>query len=125
MPDAALLTRGKLSAAPIGAGATTYLQGPSGTNVIQCEGDSELTVNVDMTGGAAADIGVTCEPIGPDGSTPLLISLPVVNSSPPTFAGGHAYFSATYDVSGLDAVRLGIKNNNAGAQTVTMSWRLT
>jgi hypothetical protein len=129
MPDAQLLTRGKIEGAAIGAGATTYFPGPSSSNIIHCEGDSELTINADMTAGAAGDLAITVEPIAADGVTPMVGALLPATNAPttnPSLSGGHAYFTATFDVSGFDAVRVGIKNNNAGGQTITRaSWRLT
>lgn len=126
MPAPKELTRGKLEGAAAAPASITYLQGPSGTDLIHCGGDSELTVEVDMTGAATGDLIITCEPYAVGNTSVMPISLPPLNTVGPTLSGGHVYFVATFDVSGEDAVRVGIKNNNAGAQTITRaSWRLT
>lgn len=126
MPDPALLTRGKTEAQAIGAGGTFDLIGPDGSARVLCEGDSTLVVQVDMTAGAAPDLGVQVNPYEADGITVAPIALPTVLTVGPTLSGGHAYLYAQYDVSALDVVRIRITNNNAGAQTITRaSWKLT
>lgn len=121
-----LLTKGKTEGAAIGIGGTVDLTGPSGNNIIQCEGDSTLTVQVDMTGAAIGDVTVQVNPVAADGATISGVNL-VPFAAPANIAsGGHVYFYAEYDVSGLGAVRVQAKNNNAGAQTITRaSWRLS
>lgn len=115
-----LLTRGKVAAQAIGAGATYTIDLLSG-------GDSELTVEVDMTGTAAGDLAVTAVPYEADNVTLLSNApLPVIRSTGPTLGGGAVQFTATYDVAGVDKVRIVIKNNNVAGQTITRaSWRLT
>jgi hypothetical protein len=54
------------------------------------------------------------------------LTLAPVTVSGPTFSGGHIFYTAQFDVSSYDKVRLRITNNNAGAQTITRaSWKLT
>lgn len=126
MPDAQLLTRGKVEGAAIANGATTILQGPSGTNMIHCEGDSTLVLEVDMTGGATGDLVIAVQPFEADGATIMPIPVPQVQGVGPTLNGGHVYQYGQWDVSGLDAVQVRVTNNNAAPQTITRaSWRLT
>jgi hypothetical protein len=115
-----LLTKGKVLAAAILTGATN-------TTDLLCAGDSLLTVEVDMNGAANADLAVTVVPFETDGTTLLANApLPAIRSSGPTFGGSTVNFTATYDVSGVDKVRIIVKNNNAGTQTLNrMSWRLS
>jgi hypothetical protein len=126
MVEPQLLTRGKLEGQSVNPSNTVYLQGPSGVNMIHCEGEDELTIEVDMTGAVAGDVILTVEPYSADGTTVLPMSLPAVNAPAAVFATGHVYAVASYDVSGQDIVRVGIKNNNASTQTITRaSWRLS
>ena len=125
MPDPQLLTKGVVSAQAIGAGATYTMLGPEGLPKINCEGDSTLVVQADMTGGAGTDLAVSVFPYVADGATLSGVALPIVGSTGPTLAGGHVYYYAQCDLSAVDAIQIQIKNNNAGGQTITRaSWRL-
>lgn len=115
-----LLTRGKLLAAAMGAAG--------GQQVIDvdCAGDSELTVQADMTGAANGDLAVTVLPFEDDNVTLSPVGLPVIRSVGPTFNVNRVYFEGTYDVSGVSKVRVVAQNNNVAGQTLTrMSWRLS
>lgn len=134
MVDAQLLTRGQQLGVAIGIGATVSLLGQNpGTpaapdNRIYCGGDDELTVEVDMTGGAVGDLGVTCLPYASDNATVIPSPLPAISAPAvnPVFVAGHVYWVAKYDVSGQEMVRIDVKNNNVAGQTITRaSWRLS
>jgi hypothetical protein len=134
MVEPALLNRGKVEAMPFSGGGTFYYmvgQGVGTTtqpdNRISCAGADELNVEVQMTGAVAADLAVDVFPYQADGVTVLPAPMQVISSpaTNPSFASGKCYFYSKYDVSGLDAVQIRIKNNNAGAQTLDRaSWRL-
>lgn len=117
-----LLTRGRYPGVPsIGTGGTVFLD-------IDCAGDSELTIECDMAGGANADLAVTVVPYEGVDNTVLLANapLPVIRSAGPTFAGASVSFTGTYDVSGCAKCRVIVKNNNVGAQNLNrLSWRLS
>jgi hypothetical protein len=119
------LSRGKVQNQPIGAAATLTMDAPVG-------GSDFVTLEVDMTGGAAGDLAVTCLPYEADGVTIMPAPLqPVLNvgttAAAPTvvFSGGHCYQVIEYNVQGIDKVQFQIKNNNVAAQTITRaSWRV-
>jgi hypothetical protein len=107
------LTRGNVVGQSIGPAAVN-------TTDILCQGDSELTVMVDMNGAASGDLAVTVVPF--ETNAPLT----PIRSTGPTFGGSTVNFTGTYDVSGIDKARIAVKNNNVGAQTLNrMSWRLS
>ena len=126
MPDPQLLTKGVTTAQAITGGGGVYdLLGPEGPPKINCEGDSTLVVQVDMTGAASGDLTTAVNPYEADGATLNAVALPVVQSTGPTFAGGKVMYYGQYDVSGVDAVRIRLTNANAGGQTISRaSWRL-
>lgn len=117
-----LLTRGRIAGTPsIASAGTTFVD-------IDCAGDSELTVQVDMAGAANGDLAVTAVPYEGTDNVTLLANapLPVIRSAGPTFAGASVSFTATYDVSGVSKVRVVVKNNNVGAEVLNrLSWRLS
>lgn len=117
-----LLTRGRVAGTPSIASAGTQ------TLDIDCAGDSELTIDADMAGGASGDLAVTVVPYEGSDNVTLLSNapVPVIRSAGPTFAGGTVHFNGTYDVSGVSRVRVVVKNNNVGAQVLNrLSWRLS
>lgn len=114
-----LLTRGKTAGQAIGATSN------DDTDLL-CQGDSRLTVEVDMTGAASGDLVVQIIPFEADAVTLLGIALSPVRSVGPTFAGGRVTYTADFDVSGFDKVRFRMTNSTAGALVVTRkSWRLS
>jgi len=126
MVDAQLLTRGRVSQS-VTNGATYTFQGPSGTNIVHCEGDDELVLNLDLAGGADADLAPTvyvADPGNPSMTVASLTPLTAMVSNGPKFAAGHVTFWGRYDVTALDAVRIDVKNNNAAPQVLNGSWRL-
>src|SRR5438105_10039035 len=116
MPDPSLLTRGKSEGVAIGPAGTFDLPGDTGLGIIHCEGESTLVVQVDMTGAANGDLTVAANPYEADNATISGVSLPVVQSQGPTLVGGHVFYYAQIDVTGVEAVRVRITNNNVGAQ---------
>jgi len=127
MVDAQLLTRGRVTGQSVTAGATYTFQGPSGTNIVHCEGDDELVINLDLTGAADADLAPTVyvvDPGNPNMTVASLTPLTAMVSSGPKFGSGHVTFWGRYDITALDAVRIDVKNANAGAQTLNGSWKL-
>lgn len=119
MVDAVALNKGSQAGVAIAGG------GANNDTDILCVDRSTLVVQVDMTGAAVGDLGVQLNPYEADNATIMPVSIPPIRTIGPNLSGGHDYFYAEYDVSGLDKVRLRITNNNAGAQTITRSsWRL-
>jgi hypothetical protein len=114
----ALLDRGKQSAVAINAAAN------NDTDLLT-QGASTLVVEVDMTGGASGDLTVQILPFQADALTLMGVAIAPVTATGPTLSGGHVYYTAQFDVTAYDKVRVRITNNNAGAQTITRSsWRL-
>lgn len=115
-----LLTKGKTAPGgiPILTGATQNVD-------IITAGDDELNVSVDMTGAVIGDLTVAVYPFEGDNSTVMPVPLtPIYAPSPVVFATGHCYYTAKFDVTGYQKVRLAIKNNNAGTQTLVYNWNL-
>lgn len=125
MVDARLLTRGKTEGASIGTGASVDLVGQDGSAFINCQGASTLVIEVDMTAGAAPDLGIQVNPVEADQLTVMPVAVPKVQEVGPTLQGGHDYYYGQFDVTALELVRVRLTNNNAGTQTITRaSWRL-
>jgi hypothetical protein len=113
-----LLDKGSQAGVSIGTGAN------NDTDILT-QGVSTLVVQVDMTGGAAGDLTVQVLPFEIDAVTLMGVAIAPVTSTGPTLSGGHVYYTAQYDVTAYDKVRIRITNNNAGTQTITRSsWRL-
>jgi hypothetical protein len=92
---------------------------------VMCVGDSSLIVEVDMTGAANGDVVLTVLPFEADNVTVMPITLTPVSAVGPTLAGGHVYYYAQFDVTGLEKVRVRLNNANAAPQTISrMNWRL-
>jgi len=113
-----LLMRGSPSA-PISLATTA-----STSFDVVTAGESEFSLNVSMTGAADADLTVTVVTLQPDGVTAGPV-VPPLQSTASKFAGSTVTFYGNYDVSGVDRIRVTIKNNNAGTQTANYSWKLT
>ncbi len=114
-----LLTRGKT------AGQNILTTASDDTDII-CQGDSRLSVEVDMAGAAAGDLTVQVIPFEADAATLLGIALAPIRSTGPTLVGGRVVYTADFDVSGFDKVRFRMTNNNVGTQVVNRkSWRLS
>lgn len=134
MPAPAALNEGMIAGQSInGSGATYDMVGqgvgtPASPDTrIWVGGDSTLVVQADMTGAAVGDLGVQVNAYEADNATINPQPLPVVQqpTTNPALAGGHVYFYAQYDVTGVEMVRIRLTNNNAGVQTITRaSWRL-
>ncbi len=113
------LTRGKIQGQAINAAATVTMDVP-------CGGTDFVTVEADMTAAATGDMVVTVVAYEADGVTLQPTPLPAVAGVGyvSTLSGGHDYFIQQYNVQGIDKVQVQLKNNNAGAQTITrLSWR--
>lgn len=115
MPAAELLNRKSAQATAIGAGANSDL-------FIECGGNSTLVLEVDMSGGAAADLTVQVNPVSEDGEI-FPLAQPAVQSIGPTLVSGRVYFWGAWDVTAQQRVRVRITNNNVGAQAFDYSWR--
>ena len=76
-----------------------------------------VTVLASMTGGAATDLTVTVFPFETDETTPLIAALPVTAGTA-VFSAGHVAQAIQVNVTGLKAIRVAVKNNNAGSETV-------
>ena len=86
-------------------------------------GDNELSLAYEMTGGNNADLTVTVQPFKSDGITPMTnITIQPMYSNGPTASGGVVQYTATYDVSAYQKVRISAKNANASAQTINNFW---
>jgi hypothetical protein len=113
------LARDKQLNAPVGAaGGVINMDAPVG-------GAETLTVMADMSGAAAGDLGISVFPYEADGVTIQPVSLlPMANVGyPPTLAAPRVVSEEEYDVRGIDKVQIQAKNNNAGAQSINLSWR--
>lgn len=114
-----LLTRGKT------AGQNILTAANDDTDIL-CQGDSRLSVEVDMAGGASGDLTVQIIPFEADAVTLLGVALAPIRSTGPTFAGARVSYVADFDVSGFDKVRFRMTNNNVATQVVNRkSWRLS
>jgi hypothetical protein len=113
-----LLDRGKQAGVAINAAAN------NDTDLLT-QGASTLVVEVDMTGGASGDLTVQVLPFQADAATLMGVAIAPVTATGPTLAAGHVYYTAQFDVTAYDKVRVRLTNNNVGAQTITRSsWRL-
>jgi hypothetical protein len=113
-----LLSRGSQVGTAIGPAAN------NDTDVL-CQGEDELIVEVAMTGSAIGDLVVTVLPFQSDNATLQVNQLPPMSSDGPDLAAGTVYFTARYDVTAYERVRIRINNANVGAQTISRaSWRL-
>jgi Tfp pilus tip-associated adhesin PilY1 len=114
------LTRAVTTNVPIGATNGTYLID------IATGGDDILTVEIDMTGSAGADLTVDVSPFQADNVTVQQNQIPPVRSDGPDLSGGHLYYVGQWDVQGYDKVRVTVTNKNAAGQTVSRaSWRMS
>jgi hypothetical protein len=97
----------------------------SGTTYdVEVSGTDWITVQGDLTGGAATDLAVTVTPYEEDNVTITALPLTEAVKQGPTLSGGHVYYYGKFDVTGIGRVRIRWANNNAGAQTLTRgSWR--
>lgn len=114
------LTRGRTATnQSIGSGATINMDASVGPYDV-------LTVLADMTAGVVGDLAVQVFPYEADGLTVSAVPLAPVTGAggTATFTGGHSYYDQQFNVQGLDKVRIAVKNNNAGAQTLNASWRV-
>lgn len=118
-----LLTRG----AGIAAG-TNINAGATLTFDVDCAGDDQLDIFINMTGTAAGDLTVIPRPYRGAGNATIIpgMVIPETRHSGPTLSGAGVSFEAQYDVSGYNRVRIDIQNNNVAAQTITeATWRLS
>ena len=116
----AALTKGRITAQSLATGASYIAD-------VDTVGDNELSVTAEMTGAANGDLTVSVIPFKGDNVTPMTgVTLTPISSNGPTFASPNVSFNGLYDVSGYPKVRIAIKNNNAGTQTLNeLSWRLS
>jgi hypothetical protein len=64
-------------------------------------------------------------PFEADNATVVPVPItPIYVPSPVVLATGHVYCTAKYDVTAYPKVRISIKNNNAGTQTLVYNWSL-
>lgn len=114
-----LLTRAVATGIPINATNGTY------TTDVYTGGDDILTVEIDMTGAAGADLTVDVVPFQSDNVTIQQNQIPPVRSDGPDLVTGHLYYVGQWDVQGYEKVRITVTNKNAAGQTVTRaSWRM-
>jgi hypothetical protein len=106
-----LLTRGKATNQSLATGASYN------TDVL-VGGQDELVVNVEMTGAANGDLTVQVQPFEPDGVTLMPIAIAPMFATGPTFSGASVYYTGRFDVTMYQKVRISVKNNNAGTQTL-------
>jgi hypothetical protein len=105
-------------------GTPTILTGAAYTQDVDCVGKGELSIAAIMTGAASGDMTLAVFPVYPDGTVGAVgITPSQING--PTF-GTNVQVAGNYDVSGYDRVRISIKNNNAGSQTLQeFTWKLS
>ncbi len=75
------------------------------------------TVIVSMTGAATGDLGITVYPFEEDEANVPVAGLPVTAGTA-VVSGGHVAQVLQVNVTGLKAIRVAVKNNNAGGQTI-------
>lgn len=119
------LRRGSYVAATAGVGRLTAAAGDAIATGVTNNYDVDVSdfdcvsVLAALTGAVLGDLGLTVQALDSTG-TPVPIALtPAVTSPAQVFASGKAYGVQQYDVRGLQGIRVAVKNNNAGAQTVT------
>lgn len=114
------LTRSQVSAQAIAAAGVLTMDAPVGSVDF-------ITVQADMTGGAAGDLAITVVPYEQDGVTLAGASLPAVAGVgyAPAFGAGKVTAVQQYNVQGIDKVQVQFKNNNVGGQTINRAgWRV-
>lgn len=119
--NSAQLTKGKVINAAMASGFSYTVDLLTG-------GDSELTVTAIMTGAANGDLVPRLGFFEADGVTVSGIGITPIRQTAPTFLAGTSdvQWTGTYDVSGVDKVRIFITNTNVGAQTLRqLQWRLS
>lgn len=78
-----------------------------------------ITVAAAISAGALADLGLTVEAFDSTGTVIPVALTTAVAAPTQVLNGGKAYGVQQYDVRGIQQIRVAVKNNNAGAQTVT------
>jgi hypothetical protein len=128
MVDPQPLTVGRTTAQAVGATSFYDLLGPNLSPIIWCEGDSSLVVQVQMTANtpAVGDLTVAVQPyIDASAAVVNADALEPVTTPGPTLSGSVAFYSAQFDVTAYDAVRVRVNNTTASPATITRAtWRL-
>jgi|SRR5215471_6769491 len=101
----------------------SVLTGQSSVVDVETSGSSRLTVQGDLTGAAIGDLAITVQPYLEDNITLSNVVLTPVQAPANVLGGGHVSSYAEYDITGLGRCRILAKNNNAGTQTLGLSWR--
>lgn len=119
----ALLTRG------IGLPAGTAIAaGQTLTFDVDCAGDDQLDLFINMTGGVAGDLAVSVKPYRGSNNATIYGGMfaVVTRASGPTFSGAAISYDAQFDVSGFNKVQVSIQNNNVAGQVINeATWRLS
>lgn len=92
--------------------------GASQTVDIDVSDFDNICVIASQTGAAAGDITLTVFPIEQDGVTASIAPLTPAAAGTATLSGGHVAVVNQYDLRGLRGVRVSVKNNNAGGETI-------
>lgn len=78
-----------------------------------------LTVVAQQTGAASGDLTVTVAPFETDGVTAFPLGLTAAVATGPTYDGSaNVNYVGQFDLRGVQAVRVSVKNNNAAAKTI-------
>jgi hypothetical protein len=97
--------------------------GASYTYDVEVSNSDWLEISATLTGAAIGDLAVTVQPYFGDNVTLESVVLTPVAAPANVFSGGVVSYYARYDVIGIGKVRIFAKNNNAGSQTLGLSWR--
>lgn len=77
-----------------------------------------ISVLAAQTASALGDIGITVQPFDSTGAIVPVALTPAVAVPTNVLSGGNAYAVAQFDVRGIQAIRVAVKNNNAAAKVV-------
>lgn len=122
MANVAVLTKGKsfgthyqkqrlASASAIGAGVTAAAD-------VDVSDFDNISVLVSMTAAVIGDLIVTVYGFDVGGNVHLIPLSPSPAPQAQVISAGAALAAVQYDLRGIDTVRIAVKNNNAGAQTI-------
>lgn len=78
-----------------------------------------ISVLAAISAGALGDLGLTVQAFDSTGAVVPIALTPAVTSPAQVLSNAKAYGVQQFDVRGIAQIRVSVKNNNAGAQTVT------
>lgn len=107
------------------ANAVSIASGQALSFDLAVAGFKAMALLYSLTGAATTDLATGCQPYLDDDATPFVRGLPNAVVQGPTIAAGVITQISTYqDVFGVEKVKVGVTNNNAGPQTLTIVYFL-